>query len=179
MKVIIGLGNPDGIYTKTYHNIGFVFIERVAQKLQIAFTKKKYQSLTGEGFYGSEKIVLLKPQTYMNNSGMAVCEVMRALKVKPEDIIICLDDIDLPPGKFRFREDGSAGTHNGLRSILAQTGKTNFKRVRIGIGKDEKMDLADYVLSNISDDKKPLIFAALDEAEKFLFDVILGGETHD
>ena len=176
MKIIIGLGNPDGVYAKTYHNIGFVFADRIAAKLQIKFAKKKYKSLVAEGFWEGEKVVVLKPQTYMNKSGIAMDEVMRALKAKPEDIVVCLDDIDLPPGKFRFREDGSAGTHNGLRSIISVTGKTNFKRFRIGVGRDEKLDLADYVLSNISDDKKSAINDALSEAEKFLFEKILGSD---
>lgn len=169
MKLVVGLGNPDGMYSKTYHNIGFITIDKFAKKCGVSFDKKKCKSQIVK----IGDIILAKPQTYMNLSGDAVLELKKYFKIKNEDILIILDDIDLPKGKIRFRETGSAGTHNGLRDIVRKVGET--PRLRIGIGKpDDGRDLADYVLSNIDAMSKELIDSAIDEGvkliENFVFD---------
>lgn len=145
MIIIVGLGNPGKEYEKTYHNMGFMAIDRLSKLFDIKLTKKGQKSEYGEGVYDGEKIILVKPQTYMNNSGESV--VMWKNKFKDAKIIVLVDDIDLPRGAVRFREHGSAGTHNGLRSIVSYIGQ-EFERVKIGIGR-EAGDLADYVLSKI------------------------------
>lgn len=168
MKLIVGLGNPEKIYNNTYHNVGFSFIDKLAKNLNIEVKKETCKSLIGEEKIdlgnGIEKIILAKPQTYMNLSGEAVVALKNKYKIDNKDIYIISDDIDLPVGKFRYRENGSAGTHNGLKNIVQLLGDENFKRIRIGIGKDEKMDLADYVLSKISNENAEKINKTIDEA---------------
>lgn len=145
MVIIIGLGNPGAEYEKTYHNMGFLAIDRLSKFFGIQLTKSGQKSQYGEGVYNGEKIILAKPQTYMNNSGESV--LMWKNKFKDAKIIVLVDDIDLPRGVVRFREHGSAGTHNGLRSIVSYIGQ-DFERVKIGIGREEGA-LAHYVLSKI------------------------------
>jgi PTH1 family peptidyl-tRNA hydrolase len=172
LKLIVGLGNPGKEYEKTYHNIGFCFVDKLAEKLDIEIKKQTCKSLIGEVKFqtkdGLEKIILAKPETYMNLSGEAVVALKNKYKIKDEDIYIISDDIDLPVGKYRYRESGSAGTHNGLKNIIQLLGAENFKRIRIGIGKDEKMDLADYVLSKVSQENSEKIDKTIEEAIKFL-----------
>lgn len=168
MKLVVGLGNPDGMYSKTYHNIGFIAIDKFAKKCGASFDKKKCKSQIVK----IGDVILAKPQTYMNLSGDAVLELKKYFKIKNEDILIILDDIDLPKGKIRFRETGSAGTHNGLRDIVKKVGET--PRLRIGIGKpDDGRDLAEYVLSNIDAMSKEIIDSAINEGieviENFVF----------
>lgn len=168
MKLVVGLGNPDGMYSKTYHNIGFIAIDRFVKKCGIDFDKKKCKSVIAK----LGDVIFAKPQTYMNLSGDAVLELKKYFKIKNEDILIILDDIDLPKGKIRFRETGSAGTHNGLRDIIKKVGET--PRLRIGIGKpDDGRDLAEYVLSNIDAMSKELIDSAIEQGfeviENFIF----------
>lgn len=158
MKIIVGLGNPGGLYAKTYHNIGYMAVDRLAKMLGVEFSKKKCKCEIAK----LGDIILAKPITFMNLSGDAVAELKKYFKVANEDIIIVLDDIDLPKGNFRFREGGSAGTHNGLRDIVRKVGET--PRIRIGIGKPDGIDLADYVLSNIDMMSKESIDSAIDQA---------------
>ena len=162
MKLIVGLGNPDGMYAKTYHNIGFMIVEKFAKSVRVEFDKKKCKSVIAK----LGDVIIAKPQTYMNLSGDAVLELKKYFKIPNENILICLDDIDLDKGKIRFREGGSAGTHNGLRDIVKKVGET--PRLRIGIGRPEKMDLADYVLSNIDAMSKETIEEALNEGIKVI-----------
>ena len=149
MYAIIGLGNIGGGYKNTYHNIGFMVIDKLAKELGIKFDTEKCKSLLGFGNIGDEEVVLVKPTTFMNLSGNAVDEVMRKYKVKKHNIIVVLDDIDLPRGKIRYRASGSGGTHNGLKNIIQVVGSEDIPRLRIGIDKDKRMDLKDYVLSKI------------------------------
>lgn len=148
MIIIVGLGNPGEIYQKTYHNLGFLVIEKLSKIFDIKLSKKGLKCLYGEGKYNGEKILLAKPQTYMNNSGEAV--VLLKNKFKEARIIVVADDIDLPKGSIRYRKKGSAGTHNGLRSIVSYIGE-DFERVKIGIGREDG-DLAKYVLSKMTND---------------------------
>ena len=149
MHIIIGLGNPGKEYHRTRHNVGFDVIDVLSEKLGIALTKIDMHGLIGEGFVGGEKVILVKPQTYMNLSGQCVTELISWYKAPMENVMVIYDDIDLPLGKLRIRKSGSAGTHNGMRSILAQYGRQDFPRMRVGVGaKPEGWDLADWVLSH-------------------------------
>lgn len=158
MKLIVGLGNPDGKYAKTYHNIGFMVIDKFVKSCGIEFDKKRCKSHVAK----MGDVIFAKPLTYMNLSGDAVMELKKYYKVPLENILIILDDIDLKKGAFRFRENGSAGTHNGLRDIVRKVGET--PRLRIGAGKPEGMDLVDYVLSNIDMASKELIDDAINQS---------------
>ncbi len=163
MYIIVGLGNFGAKYDWTYHNLGFMTCDALANKMGIAFTKEKYKALIAEGNLQGQKVILAKPLTYMNNSGEAVTLLKQ--KFKDAKILVIVDDIDLPAGKIRYRERGSSGTHNGLRSIVSFIGE-DFERVKIGIGRDQEKDLADFVLSKIQD--KELFAKAIDDASDFI-----------
>lgn len=151
MYIIAGLGNPTKEYEKTRHNAGFDTIDILADRLGISLTEKKHRAYCGKGIIGGERVLLLKPQTYMNNSGESLRDAADFYKVEPEQILIIYDDISLDPGQLRIRKKGSAGGHNGIKSIIAHLGSQDFPRIKIGIGaKPERMDLADYVLSRFS-----------------------------
>ena len=147
MIIIFGLGNPGSEYEKTYHNMGFLAIDKLSKELDLPFCKKGLKSVYAEGIIDGEKVILVKPQTYMNNSGQSV--VLFKQKFKDAKILVLVDDIDLEKGVVRFRERGSAGTHNGLRSIVSYIGE-DFERIKMGIGRDES-DLAKFVLSKIDE----------------------------
>lgn len=153
MIVIVGLGNPDKKYDNTYHNMGYKCVDYFAEQNGISFTKNKYQAMYGEGVVGGQKVVLLKPTTYMNLSGVSVSQLVNQLKHPLEKLIVVYDDLDLPMGALRFRKSGSAGTHNGMKNIVSMLGSQNFARLRVGIGKEnENISTVDYVLSKISKD---------------------------
>ncbi len=137
MKLIVGLGNPGRQYADTKHNIGFMVVDYLAGKLGIKVDKIKFKSIIGEGFVGTEKIVLAKPQTYMNLSGEAVLDMVQWYKPEPQDMLVIFDDMDLPLGKLRLRMKGSAGGHNGMKSIIYLVQSDEFPRLRIGIGRPE------------------------------------------
>ena len=162
MKLIVGLGNIGDEYKNTYHNIGFDFVDYLARKNSFPPFKTLKHSLVSRGKIDSVDVLLAKPTTYMNNSGIAVEELRAYYKLDNAVICIALDDIDLDLGASRFREGGSAGTHNGLRSIVNYVGST--PRIRIGAGRNEKMDLADYVLSKVNPDARKLIDDAIEGA---------------
>lgn len=166
MKIIVGLGNPEGKYNSTYHNVGFCVVDLFAKKHSLEFNKSKCKAV----FVKGEDFILAKPKTYMNLSGDSVSELKKYFKVPLSDILIVLDDIDMPKGKVRFRTSGSAGTHNGLRDIIAKVGEP--ARLRIGVGRDSSMNLADYVLSHIDEKSKPIMNEsyqkAIDLIENFL-----------
>lgn len=164
MYLIVGLGNPGKKYELTRHNIGFETIELLSKRLDIPVNKTKFKALIGEGRIGNEKVVLAKPQTFMNLSGESVVAMMNFYGVDPEHLIVIYDDIDTAPGKIRIRKKGSAGTHNGMRNIIFLLKKEDFPRVRIGIGKQVHGDLADYVLSRFGKDEIPVMGEALDKA---------------
>lgn len=161
MNIVVGLGNYDRKYDGTYHNIGFACVDALAQKIGVDFDKEKFKAKVGEGVLNGEKILLVKPLTYMNNSGE--CLVLLKEKYKDARIFVIVDDIDLPRGYIRYREHGSSGTHNGLRSIVSYIGE-NFERIKVGIGRDISMDLADYVLSKYDQNTfRPIIEKVVDE----------------
>ena len=167
MKAIIGLGNIGSEFDNTYHNVGFYVVDAFVKQNNIdAIPKKLKNSTVIETTFKGEKIVIAKPTTYMNNSGRAVLELMQKYRLNPRDIVVVFDDFDMPVGKVRFRECGSAGTHNGMRDIVACIG-TEFKRVKVGIGvenRDRNFDLRYYVTSKISKEDLEKINNNLSEA---------------
>ena len=150
MYLIVGLGNPEKKYEKTFHNMGFIAVGDAAEALDAKFKKKECEASVAEAHVNGEKVILARPLTYMNNSGRAVKQLMSKYKISPENLLVIYDDYDLPKGKVRIRASGSAGTHNGMRSIIGETGLTNFARIRIGI-RDENVDIPiiNYVLSEV------------------------------
>ena len=135
MKLIVGLGNPGSEYAKTKHNVGWMFVDRMAERIGATGWKEKEKGMVAEGRVGAEKVLLVKPMTYMNNSGECVGPLMRWYKLGPEDVLVVHDDMDIPAGTIRSRKKGSAGGHNGIKSLIAHIGSEKFIRVRIGIGR--------------------------------------------
>ena len=158
MYIIVGLGNPVDKYAKTRHNVGFNVIDLLAKEYSIDVSKIKHKALTGEGRVGTEKVILVKPITYMNLSGESVADICNYYNIDLENLIVIYDDIDLDIGKIRIRKKGSGGTHNGMRSIIKCLGSNEFPRVRVGISRPQNgQDLADFVLSRFSkEDEKNL-----------------------
>ena len=155
MLAIVGLGNPGEKYEHTRHNVGYDVISIIAAKLDTPIKKLKFQGTIGETIYKGEKLVLIKPQTYMNLSGLTVQEAMSWYKLEPKDVLILVDDIDLPFGQVRVRAKGGPGTHNGLRHIVQGTGSGDFPRVRVGMGAPPpEWDLADWVLSKFQTEEE-------------------------
>ena len=165
MYVIVGLGNPGKQYDKTRHNVGFDVIDMLAKEYDISVTKIKHKALIGEGRIGTEKVLLVKPQTYMNLSGESVRDIYNYYKVDLENIVVIYDDIDLDVGKLRIRKKGSAGTHNGMRSIVKCLGSTEFPRVRVGVSKPMPgQNLADFVLSRFRKEEADDLAMGLEKA---------------
>ena len=167
MFLIVGLGNPEKKYDKTRHNIGFDTIDALADKYNISMNEKKHKALCGTGVIDGVKVLLAKPQTYMNLSGDSVAEIVNFYKIDPEEeMIVIFDDISLAPGNIRVRKKGSAGGHNGIKSIIARTGTQNFMRIKVGVGeKPAGWDLADHVLGNFSREDRALVEDAIKDAE--------------
>lgn len=166
MKALIGLGNPGREYELTRHNVGFIAVDMAADALGASFSKRQCRGLTAEARLKGERVVLLKPQTYMNLSGQAVLDLMQWFKLRPDEVFILSDDIDLPQGALRIRAKGGAGTHNGWRSIQEVTGSGDFPRARIGIGSPPpQWDLKDWVLSRWDQDPRAdAVQAAIQQA---------------
>lgn len=175
MYLIVGLGNPDKKYEKTFHNMGFIAAGDVAEILGAKFKKKECEASVAEAFVGGEKVIIARPVTYMNNSGRAVKQLMSKYKIPPENLLVIYDDYDLPKGKVRIRAQGSAGTHNGMRSIIGETGVKDFARIRIGI-RDEELNIPiiDYVLSEIRKDDYELFATACHKAGEAAADFARG-----
>jgi len=164
MYIIVGLGNIGDSYRHTYHNMGFLAVEALAKKLKTEFAKKECDSVTAHASYNGQRVILAKPQTYMNRSGTAVSKLLKYYKCSEDNLIVLYDDIDITKGEIRYREAGSSGTHNGMRDIVFYLGE-NFKRVRIGIGRPENgRDLANYVLSAVPSGERDLMVACIDKA---------------
>ena len=164
--LIVGLGNPGKEYTRTRHNCGFRALDILADKLGCKVDKGKFQGLYGQCNYRGKKLLLLKPQTYMNLSGRSVLQLSAYFSIPPQRIIIMFDDISLAPGKLRIRSDGSAGGHNGIKSIISELGSQDFPRVKIGVGAKPhpEQDLADWVLSTFSSSEEKALQPALENA---------------
>ena len=166
MYIIAGLGNPDKKYENTRHNIGFDVIDALANKYNITMNEKKHKAICGRGIIAGQKVLLVKPQTYMNLSGDSIAEVLDFYKLDPaEDLLVIFDDISLAPGNIRIRKKGSAGGHNGIKSIIARCGSSDFSRIKVGVGeKPEGWDLADHVLGRFSKEEREYVEDAMKDS---------------
>ncbi len=164
--LIVGLGNPGDKYTLTRHNVGFLFIDRLADRMNIKVNKLKFKGLYGDGQVGGVRCLLLKPQTFMNLSGESVGEIAKFYKIPPQNVIVAFDDVSLNIGELRIRKKGSAGGHNGIKSIIAHLSSEDFPRIKIAIGPKThpQMDLADFVLGRITGEDEVKLADAIDRA---------------
>lgn len=163
MKLIVGLGNPDRRYQHTRHNVGWEVIDRLARRLGVAVDQEDGWAIAGTGKIGRHRVLLAKPQTYVNLSGTAVSHLLRRHRVKLQDLVVIVDDLDLPLGRLRLRPGGSHGGHNGLRSIIDAVGSDAFPRLRVGIGRPpEGVDPADHVLTRFAPAEQVVMDAALE-----------------
>lgn len=179
MFLIVGLGNPEEKYFKTFHNLGYLAVGDCAELLGVKFKKKECESVTAEGYIKGEKVVLARPVTYMNASGRAVKQLMAKYKVSPHGLVVLYDDYDLPKGTVRIRPAGSAGTHNGMRSVIAETGLSEFARIRLGIRDPEvNIPIINYVLAEIRKEDYDLFSASCRRAAEAAL-LLAGGEKID
>ena len=161
MYLIVGLGNPEERYAKTFHNMGFLAAADAAALLGAKFKKKECEASVAEAYAGGEKIIIARPLTYMNASGRAVKQLMARYKLSPAEVVVIYDDYDLPKGHVRIRPSGSAGTHNGMRSVIAETGLSDLARIRIGIRDEEvNIPIINYVLTEVKKEDYDLFAAA-------------------
>lgn len=175
--IIAGLGNPGKKYENTRHNAGFITIDALAEKYNIRIDRLKWNALTGDGRIGDTRVLLMKPQTFMNNSGEAVTAAMKFYKLPPERVIVIMDDISLEPGVMRIRRKGSDGGQKGMRSIIQISGRDDFPRIKMGVGKkpNPEYDLADWVLSKFTDADRKLLNEAVENAVQAV-PLMVGGE---
>lgn len=166
-------GNPGVEYERTRHNVGFKVVDKIAENLKIDMSKNKFNAIIGEGRFENEKIILMKPQTYMNLSGNSVRQVMDFYKLDSENLIVIYDDIDIELGRIRIKKSGGAGTHNGMRNIVQMISSENFPRVRVGTGKPKfQMDLAEYVLMPFSKEEDEVVKKAISRATEAVIKII-------
>lgn len=171
MYIIVGLGNPGSKYENTRHNMGFKAIDAMASEFGIDVNRAKFKGLIGEGSIGSEKVILLKPQTYMNLSGQSVREIMNFYKIPEENLIVIYDDFDLPIGSIRVRKSGGPGTHNGMKSVVQELGSRKFPRVRVGIGSSDGSTIQ-FVIGKVGKDEQQILNEAAEAAASAAADII-------
>jgi PTH1 family peptidyl-tRNA hydrolase len=178
VKAVLGLGNPGRKYARTRHNLGFAVVDRIAAEHRISIKTEKCRSLMGEWQAGSERILLAKPQTYMNLTGAAVAEVLRYFPVTSGDLVVICDDLDLPLGRIRIRARGGAGGHRGLQSILETVGDENFLRVRIGIGRPPAgVEPTDYVLQRFTEEELETVDQSVGRAAEAVDCLLIEGTS--
>ena len=176
MYLIVGLGNPEQDYDKTRHNMGFHVINKLAKEYEIELSRNKFNGIYGNGIIEGEKVILLKPQTYMNSSGECVIEFKNFYKIDSENILVIYDDIDIDPGEIRIRRKGSPGTHNGMKSVVHFLNSDEFPRVRVGIGKPlEDTNLIEHVIGAVEDSEWKLLDEGTDKAEKAIIQIVKNG----
>lgn len=175
MHIIVGLGNPGKRYSATRHNVGFETIDLLAKRNNIDVKQLKHRALYGKGHINGKKVMLVKPQTFMNLSGQSLLDVVQFYKIDTENIIVVYDDVDIELGSIRVREKGSSGSHNGMKSIIYQIQTDQFPRVRIGIGKSQFGDLSDYVLSEFQKDEIPVILETIEKAALACETIVIEG----
>ena len=176
MFLIVGLGNPEEEYSNTRHNMGFDTINKLANEYNIKINKNKFKGLCGSGIIENEKVILLKPQTYMNLSGESIKEAMAFYKIKSENIIVIYDDIDIEPGIIKIRKKGGTGGHNGMKSVISEIDTQNFPRIRIGIGKPEnKGQLIEYVIGKMPQTDKDILEKATTLGKEAILEIIKNG----
>ena len=178
MYIIAGLGNPGKKYEHTRHNMGFLALDLLADKYGIKVDRLKFKALTGEGRIEGKKVLLVKPQTYMNLSGESIRDVMHFYKEPIENLIVIYDDIDIPEGTLRIRPKGSAGTHNGMRNIIYLLGEDEFPRIRVGIGGERRSDLVDYVIGRVTEGEADVLWETLNKAAEAAADIVINDVTH-
>ena len=171
MYIIVGLGNPGSKYENTRHNMGFKAIDAMASEFGIDVNRAKFKGLIGEGRIGSEKVILLKPQTYMNLSGQSVREIMNFYKIPEENLIVIYDDFDLPIGSIRVRKSGGPGPHNGMKSVIQELGSRKFPRVRVGIGSSDGSTIQ-FVIGKVGKDEQQILNEAAEAAASAAADII-------
>ena len=171
MFLIVGLGNPGNQYEDTRHNIGFKVVDNIAKEYNIEINRQKFKGMCGEGFINGEKVILLKPTTYMNLSGESIREVVDFYKLSNEDILVIYDDISLDVGRLRIREKGSAGGHNGIKSIIAHLGTDIFPRIKVGVGQPN-VDLVNYVLGKFTKEEMEVLSESIDASTKAAKEII-------
>lgn len=172
MKIIIGLGNPGVRYQYTRHNAGFMVMDRLAELCHLNFQQEKFEAMFAKGKINGKDVILMKPTTYMNNSGFAVREVLDFYKADPEDLLIVYDDIDLPVGTIRLRQKGSAGGHNGIKSIIHCIFTSHFDRIRVGTSRDPQIPIIEWVLTKFKPEEKEELEKAIDLAAHAAYDSI-------
>ncbi len=176
MYLIVGLGNPEEDYSRTRHNMGFDTINKIAEQYGIEMSKKKFDSLYGEGRIEKEKVILLKPQTYMNLSGKAILQVVQFYKIPMEDICVIYDDMDIEPGQIKIRKKGGAGSHNGMKSIVQELQTEEFARIRVGIGKPQfKEDAINYVIGAIPEEERKKLEEGTTKAKEAIIEIVKNG----
>ena len=176
MYLIVGLGNPEADYDKTRHNMGFHVINQLAKQYDISVSKKKFNSEYENAMIEGEKVILVKPQTFMNNSGEAVVQFVNFYKVDLENVIIVYDDVDIEPGKIRIRKSGSAGTHNGMKSIVHFLNNDKFPRIRVGIGKPEGyIDMIEHVIGPVSEEEQEILEKGTEKAKDAIVEILKNG----
>lgn len=176
MYLIMGLGNPENEYANTRHNMGFDVINQIAKNNNIAITKSKFKGLYETTIIQGKKVILLKPQTYMNLSGESIKEVVDFYNIKLEKIIVIYDDIDIEKGKIKIRKKGSAGSHNGMKSVIKELNTTEFARIRVGIGQPEfKNDMINYVTGKVPKEEQEVLQQGVVEAAKAVEEIIKNG----
>ena len=166
MKLIVGLGNPGKEYENTRHNTGFMVMDRLADVFNVSISNSKFKGEYVKFKYKGEDVIFLKPLKYMNLSGDSVIQIMKYFKIDVEDLVVIYDDLDMPVGKLRLRESGSAGGHNGIKSIIAQVKTQSFKRIRVGIDRHPHIKVVDYVLGHFTKEEQPLIDEGVENAVK-------------
>lgn len=173
MYLIIGLGNPEPEYSRTRHNMGFDVINKLSEKYSIDVKKEKFDGLYGNGIIENEKVILVKPQTYMNLSGEAIAQYANFYKVNPENIIVIYDDIDIETGVVKIRKKGGPGTHNGMKSVVHELNTTEFPRIRVGTGSKENItDLINYVISKVSQEEYKELEQGIDKAVEDIVEIL-------
>ena len=176
MYLIVGLGNPEVEYGKTRHNMGFNTINKIATKYNIDVNKTKFKGIYGTGMIENEKVILLKPQTYMNLSGESVKPYVDFYKIEKENILVIYDDMDIEPGKIKIRKKGSSGGHNGMKSIIQMVGTEDFPRIRIGIGRPEHNgDEINHVIGAIPEEQIPLLDEGTEKAKDAVIEILKNG----
>ena len=167
MYLIVGLGNPEEEYNHTRHNMGFHVINQLAQKYDIRMNRKKFEGIYGDGKIEEEKVILLKPQTYMNASGKSIIQFMHFYKLQPENVIVVYDDMDVEPGKIKIRKKGGPGSHNGMKSVIHEIQSQEVPRIRVGIGRPEEQNqMIEYVIGEIAPEEEEKLEEGVEKAKE-------------
>lgn len=173
MYLIVGLGNPEEEYNHTRHNMGFHVINQLAQKYDIRMNRKKFEGIYGDGKIGDEKVILLKPQTYMNASGKSIIQFMHFYKLQPENVIVVYDDMDVEPGKIKIRKKGGPGSHNGMKSVIHEIQSQEVPRIRVGIGRPEEQNqMIEYVIEEITSEEEKKLEEGVEKAREAIGDIL-------